>query len=80
MILYELHAPLIFLARSLFNSDCINKEQLRAKLEEAMKILEEAATILTLEPVDTPEGSVGQVAKNSLLELQKNLDELIENA
>lgn len=78
--LYELHAPMIFLARSLYESGMIDKKGLRDKLEEAAKILEEASNILCLEADGTPERILGEVAKQSLGQLRANMDELIEKA
>lgn len=79
LTLYELHAPLLFLARSLYRSDSINEEELRKKLDEALGILEQAAAILSLEPPNTSEGAMGQIAKQSLEQLRGNIDAFIEN-
>lgn len=79
MTLYELHAPKLFLARSLYRSGIINEEELRKKLDEALELLEQAAAILSLEPLNTSEGAIGQVAKQSLEQLRGNIDAFIEN-
>lgn len=80
MTLYELHAPLILLARNLHRAGAIDKEGLRNKLEESLKLLEEAAAILSLEPPSAPEGIIGQVAVQSLQQLKDNLNILVEQA
>lgn len=79
LTLYELHAPLLFLARSLYRSDSINEEELKKKLDEALGILEQAANILSFEPSNTSEGALGQIAKQSLEQLRGNMDAFIEN-
>ena len=80
LILYELHAPIVMLSRNLHNSGCIDKKELKEKLLEAIKLLKESATILSLEPENTNEGKLGSVAKQSYEQLEENLDTLIENA
>lgn len=79
MTLYELHAPLILLARNLRRTGIIDKEGLKNKLEDALKVLEEAAAILKMEPGCTPEGIIGQVALQSLQQLKENINEMVEN-
>ncbi|XP_011506599.1 PREDICTED: uncharacterized protein LOC105369055 [Ceratosolen solmsi marchali] len=55
MVLYELHAPLLFLAKNLWNADVIDAAALKSKMIEAASILKEAANILLLEPKGTAE-------------------------
>ncbi|XP_031841457.1 SET domain-containing protein SmydA-8 [Nomia melanderi] len=76
MTLYELHAPLLFVAKTLWNANAINETQLKSKMIEAAEILKEAATILCLEPPDTPEGQIGIVAKESLIQLEQSISNL----
>ncbi|XP_014610022.1 PREDICTED: protein msta, isoform B [Polistes canadensis] len=76
MTLYELHAPLLFLAKDQWNAGTIDQAGLKSKMIEALVILKEAATILTLEPADTPEGQIGIVAKQSLEQLEQSIQEL----
>ncbi|KAF7997635.1 hypothetical protein HCN44_006206 [Aphidius gifuensis] len=59
LTLYELHAPLLFIAKSQWNAGVIDNDGLKPKMIEAANILKEAATILSLEPEDTPEGQIG---------------------
>lgn len=78
--LYELHVPLIFLARNLASSKSIDREELKEKLGNVVKMLEESALILELEPPTSSEGMLGQVARQSLNQLKDNMDELIERS
>lgn len=80
MTLYELHAPLILLARNMHRASLIDKNGLKNKLEESLKFLEEAAVILKMEPDSSAEGIIGQVAVQSLQQLKENMSALIENA
>jgi len=76
MTLYELHAPLLFLAKNHWNAGVINEAGLKSKMIEAANILKEAATILTLELSETAEGQIGLVAKESLLQLEQSINNL----
>lgn len=76
MALYELHAPLLFVAKTQWNAGVINEAGLKSKMIEALNILKEAARILCLEPPDTPEGEIGLVAKESLVQLEQSINEL----
>ncbi|KAK9696141.1 hypothetical protein QE152_g32092 [Popillia japonica] len=80
IIMYELHAPIIMLARNLYNNDVIDKTELRAKLMEAIELLRESSQILILEPENSTEGMIGQAATQAYQQLTGNLDELVENA
>lgn len=76
MTLYELHAPLLFVAKTQWNAGLVDEAGLKSKMIEGSTILKEAATILTLEPPDTPEGQIGVVAKESLVQLEQSINEL----
>ncbi|KAK3925491.1 SET domain-containing protein SmydA-8, isoform A [Frankliniella fusca] len=76
LTLYELHVPMILLARSRFQTDQLSESQLRQELTAAAKVLTEAADILCLEDPTTPEGSVGAMARESLVQLQASIDSL----
>ncbi|XP_061938952.1 SET domain-containing protein SmydA-8-like isoform X1 [Apis cerana] len=76
MTLYELHAPLLFTAKTQWNAEVIDKAALKSKMIEASKILKEAATILCFEPPDTAEGQIGIVAKESLAQLEDSIKNL----
>ncbi|XP_076240125.1 uncharacterized protein LOC143182785 [Calliopsis andreniformis] len=74
MTLYELHAPLLFIAKTQWNAGVIDEAALKSKMIEASEILKESATILCLEPPDTPEGQIGIVAKESLVQLEQSIN------
>lgn len=75
LTLYELHAPLLFLAKNLFHTETIDEAGLKSKMIEAAEILKEAAVILSLEFPDTVEGQIGQIATQSLKELEVSIKE-----
>jgi len=76
MTLYELHAPLLFLAKGQWNAGVINEAGLKSKMIEVANILKEAATILCLEPSETSEGQIGLVAKESIVQLEQSINDL----
>ena len=76
MVLYELHAPLLFLARGQWNAGTIDDSGLKSKMTEVASILKEASMILSLEPPDTPEGEIGIGAKEALVQLEQSINEL----
>ncbi|XP_073955972.1 SET domain-containing protein SmydA-8-like [Choristoneura fumiferana] len=76
MMLYELHAPLMFLARSEFSAGLITQEKLKERLQEPIACLAEASKILSREDPQSPEGITGQIAQQSLEQLQASLDSL----
>lgn len=76
MVLYELHAALLFIAKSHWNAGVIDDSVFKSKMTEAANVLKEAGTILSLEPEDTPEGQIGLVAKQSLTQLEQSIQEL----
>lgn len=76
MVLYELHAPLLILARGQWQAGVIDTNILKSKTTEAANILKESIRILCMEPSDTPEGQLGEESKPSLAELEKSISEL----
>ena len=76
MTLYELHAPLMIIARGQWSAGVIDDATLKSKMTEAATILKEAADILCLEPKGTPEGDIGEEAKQSLVQLQASINDL----
>ncbi|XP_046607195.1 SET domain-containing protein SmydA-8-like [Neodiprion virginianus] len=73
MTLYELHAPLLVLAKNLFHTGTIDEASLKSKMIEAAEILKEAARILMLEYPNTVERQIGEVAVQSLGELEASI-------
>lgn len=78
--LYELHAPLMILARHEYQNNFVDKEGFRKKLQKAVDMLGEAVTILRNEPESTPEGQLGLLAENAYKQLKENFDLLVETA
>lgn len=78
--LYELHAPLMILARHEYQNNFIDKDGFRTKLQKAVDTLGEAANILKNEPESTPEGQLGLLAQNAHAQLKENFELLIETA
>lgn len=76
MTLYELHAPLLFIAKTQWNAGVIDEAALKSKMIEASEILKQAAEILCLEPPETPEGQIGVVAQQSLVQLEESINDL----
>lgn len=68
---------MIFLAKNEYIGGLIDEEKLRKKLNDAANILEEAGTILSLEPESSAEGSLGILAKQMLEQFKGNMDQLI---
>lgn len=76
MMLYELHAPVMFLARSEFSAGLITQEKLKERLQEPIQLLADAARILMREDPQSPEGITGQVALQSMEQLKASLESL----
>ncbi|XP_023029358.2 SET domain-containing protein SmydA-8 [Leptinotarsa decemlineata] len=80
MTLYELHGPLMILARHQYQNDAINKDQFKKELKKAINTLEEAVKILKQEPETLPEGQLAVMAAEAFKQLEENFDLLVENA
>ncbi|XP_072945140.1 SET domain-containing protein SmydA-8 [Epargyreus clarus] len=76
MMFYELHAPLMYLARNEFSAGLIDKDKLKERLQEPIQCLADAARILMREDPNSPEGITGQVAYQSLEQLKASLEAL----
>ncbi|XP_011560447.3 SET domain-containing protein SmydA-8 [Plutella xylostella] len=76
MVLYELHAPIMFIARNEFSAGTITQEKLKERLQEPIKCLEEASRILMREDPQSPEGITGLIAQQSMEQLKASLDAL----
>lgn len=64
--LYELHAPIMVLTTRQFERQKIAKNELKLRLKEVIRYLEEASKILNYEPVTSSEGMMGIAAKEAL--------------
>ncbi|XP_041982350.1 SET domain-containing protein SmydA-8 [Aricia agestis] len=76
MMLYELHAPLMFMARNEYSAGLINKDKLKDKLQEPIQCLADAARILMREDPQSPEGITGNIAHQSMEQLKASLESL----
>ncbi|XP_068618073.1 SET domain-containing protein SmydA-8 [Battus philenor] len=76
MMFYELHAPLMYLARSKFSAGLITREKLKEHLQDSIHCLSEASTILSREDPQSPEGITGQIASQCLEQLKASLEAL----
>jgi hypothetical protein len=72
-LLYELHAPLIMLARSLYQQDVLTGIALYTRMQEAEKVLREAVQILSLEDPNSIEGQLAAQATVSLQQLRETI-------
>ncbi|XP_017777901.1 PREDICTED: protein msta-like [Nicrophorus vespilloides] len=64
--LYELHAPVLVLTTRQFERQLLNKTQLRYRIKEVIRYLEEARIVLGYEPRNSPEGIMGVAAEDAL--------------
>lgn len=78
--LYELHAPQMVLAKNLYNSNVISKQEFRRKMEEALETLHKSVKILKHELPGTNEKQLADVAKQAYYGLKKKLEIIIESA
>lgn len=78
--LYELHAPLMILARNQYNSDVIDKEEFKKKFRQAIDTLGKSVEILKNEVPSTTEGQLGLMAQQAHESLTQNFDMLVETA
>lgn len=74
MMLFELHVPMIFLAKSIYAAGLLEGEALREKFREVMLVLEECKEVLEWEDPNSPEGYCAKVAEGALLQLKESLD------
>lgn len=75
-MLYELHAPIMFMARNEFSLGLINQEKLKERLQEPIQCLAEASRILTREDPQSPEGITGLIATQSMEQLKASIEAL----
>lgn len=63
LLMYELYAPIVFTARSQYKVGLLNGNELEAKLQEAIAMLEECSLILQWEDVTSAEFTIAGIAK-----------------
>ncbi|KAH8378379.1 hypothetical protein KR093_011085 [Drosophila rubida] len=76
MNLYELHVPLVLLAKSGFIASRLSGGELRARLVEAIDLLKECVEILQHEDSSSQEGILCGVAKQALQQLTMSVEGL----
>ncbi|XP_046657363.1 SET domain-containing protein SmydA-8-like [Daphnia pulicaria] len=69
--LYEMHAPMLLLARRAFEAGQISSAECQEKIEAVRVILSESAKILSLEDPASTEGAMGTAAVQSLGQIQR---------
>ncbi|XP_039444036.1 SET domain-containing protein SmydA-8-like [Culex pipiens pallens] len=69
IVLYELHAPIVVLSQSLLDQGKIDIETMKVRFEEVVVMLEECAEILEWEDPATPEGTLANLVKESIVKL-----------
>ncbi|KAJ8953591.1 hypothetical protein NQ318_003014 [Aromia moschata] len=80
LTLYELHGPLMMLARHQYQNDVISKEEFRHQLQKAIDTLLESVDILKQEPESLPEGQLAVMAMAAHKQLTESFDMLVETA
>ncbi|XP_053691863.1 SET domain-containing protein SmydA-8 [Sabethes cyaneus] len=69
MILYELHAPIVLLAKLNFNRRKLDKTAFKDKLQTAVCLLQDCVSILEWEDPSTAEGILTNISKQAILHL-----------
>lgn len=75
-ILYELHVPIVLLAKSGFIAGVLDGEKLKDKLLETIGILKECVDILQYEDSQSHEGVLGLIAKQAMEQLMQSVEGL----
>ncbi|XP_011292885.2 SET domain-containing protein SmydA-8 isoform X1 [Musca domestica] len=75
-ILYELHVPIVLLAKSGFIAGVLGGDKLKEKLEEAIAVLKECVDTLQHEDQQSHEGVLGLVAKQAMEQLMQSVEGL----
>ncbi|KAH8374231.1 hypothetical protein KR200_004683 [Drosophila serrata] len=76
MNLYEMHVPLVLLAKSGFIANKLKGGELRARLVDAIDLLKECVEILEFEDQSSQEGVLCGVAKQALKQLSLSVEGL----
>lgn len=74
MMLFELHVPVIFLAKSCYAAGLLEGDELRKKFKEIMEVLEECREVLMWEDPKSAEGGCAIIAEGALVQLKESLD------
>ncbi|CAD6999380.1 unnamed protein product [Ceratitis capitata] len=76
MMLYELHVPLVLLAKSGFIAGVLSTDVLKQKLLDVIDILKECVDILQYEDPETQEGNLCKVAQQAMEQLIQSVEGL----
>ncbi|XP_039950193.1 SET domain-containing protein SmydA-8 isoform X1 [Bactrocera neohumeralis] len=76
MMLYELHVPLVLLAKSGFISGVLTADALKLKLLDVIAILNDCVDILQYEDPETQEGNLYKVAQQAKNQLTQSVEGL----
>ncbi|XP_055386362.1 SET domain-containing protein SmydA-8 isoform X2 [Condylostylus longicornis] len=76
ILLYELHIPVVLLAKTYFCEKKISIDEFKNKLQEAVGYLYECHNILQNEDPISHEGSLSRISQQALKELRESLEEL----
>lgn len=71
--MFNLHIPLISLAKAAFKSQQISLTEFRNRLQEAAELLKECEHILKLDPDDAKERDMARLARIALVALSQLL-------
>lgn len=74
--LYEMHAPLLLMARRAFETGQTTAAELKERIENVRIILAEATKILSLEDPASPEGAMGTAAVQALDQIHRWISSL----
>ncbi len=69
--LYEMHAPMLLMARRTFEASQISSAEFKEKIESVRSILSEATRILSLEDPASTEGAMGSATVQALDQIQR---------
>lgn len=75
-VLYELHVPIVLLAKSGFIAGVLAGAKLKEQLQEAIAILKDCVNILQYEDQQSHEGVLGLVAKQAMEQLMQSVEGL----
>lgn len=75
-MLFELHAPLLYIMKSGYSSGTVSGDELKKKISEITECLDTCATIMEWEDPTTAEGMLATIAKNASQQLQASLTSL----
>jgi len=69
-ILYDMHLPIVFLAKNQFENQDISEENFKKRMLQTQVIVEESYRILSLEPADSDKGVIAKTLQRELRRMQ----------